>query len=471
MIKFLKKNIIFFTVFFIVMLVSLVLLCLDITMYFEIAERNIQTKESHDKIEGIIKKEISPVGKNAENINLDRIAVKKKVNQIQRRFGSPYRRFLLKFVDECKLDEDTVINSFKTHFEEYRHKSGDKEEPLADILNRYPHTINDKIFFRFMDEYRSKLALILSRREAKKLAKKKKDNNYDETKVKVAQKDLTKINTAFRNFFENMINEPLFTVEDLVPSDPRIRRRTREDIFACALGLPRTKPQLFSQSYLGQMQRAFVSRQLLPGVRDLDTVRNFTYKDYVSQPPSVQAIPEIMLAMPVFEDVARRIRDVEGIIVNELRKTGPTPSPISDKYLRYTFKLKINCTLAKLRDFVNRLHEAYVDNRVYAVRWISVNGTSEEELEELKKILDSSNVQNQTMADNRSRRGRIPRFRNRFNAPAAADAGAIAPYLNTTDLKYASKIVGKQQEISAEIDFDYYIFIGERVYSYPAGQQ
>ena len=464
MVTFLKKNIIFFIVFFVIVLASLFLLFLDITLLGEVGELKEKTNNANTSLENFKKSKDKPVDTNAEAFDEDKKNLEVKVKKIRRYFGAPYRKFLLKFAEECGIDEDTLLAEFKKHFDEYRVKtSNDSESGLADILNRPPHTLSDSIFFKFMDAYREKLALILTKKAAE--AGKKENGSEEKTIEKADAKDLQKINTAYRHFFENILKEPLFTVEDLVPSDPQIRRRTEEDIFACALGLPRTKPQLFSQSYLGDMQRAFVSKQLFPGIKDLETIRNFTYKDYVTQTPTYQAIPEIMLAMPVFEDVARRLRSVENLTLVEMSKNMPAPIEGNDKYLGYRFKLKINCTMKGLRDFVNKLHEAHKDNRVYVVRWVSVTGNSEGELAELKKILESGNTENTTQLNTNRRRN----YRNRSRT--AVNQGELAPYLDSLNEKYASRVVGKQEEITAEVDFDYCIYVGERVYSYPVNQQ
>ena len=463
MVTFLKKNIIFFIVFAVIMLVSLFLLFLDVTMYSEISELNEKTDNANNTLKDYAKKQDKPVETNVSAFDADKENLQKKAVQIRRYFGAPYRNFLLKFAEECGIDESTLLAEFKKHFDEYKVKiSAENESSLTDILNRPPHRLNDKIFFDFMNKYRERLALILTKRSAE--AKKKNSDGEEKEIEKADAKDLQKINTAYRNFFDNLLKDPLFTVENLVPTDPQLKRRTEEDIFACALGLPRTKSELLCQSYLGEMQRAFVSKQLFPGVKDLETIRNFTYKDYITQPPAPQAIPEILLAMPVYEDIARRLRSVENLILTDMSKTGPTPTNGNDKYLSYRFKIKVTCTMDGLRDLVNKLHGSYNDNRVYIVRWVSVNGTSEDELGELKKILESS--EGNTAAKTTTTRRRRSRTRT-----AAADLGAIGPYLDSLNLKYASRVVGKQKEISAEIDFDYCIYVGERVYSYPVNQQ
>ncbi|MBP5182266.1 MAG: hypothetical protein J6331_04480, partial [Lentisphaeria bacterium] len=48
---------------------------------------------------------------------------------------------------------------------------------------------------------------------------------------------------------------------------------------------------------------------------------------------------------------------------------------------------------------------------------------------------------------------------------------AIAPYLDSLDPKYATAVVGKNTAVSAEIDFDYFIYTGERVHNYQVNRQ
>ncbi|MBR2364519.1 MAG: hypothetical protein IKA79_04900 [Lentisphaeria bacterium] len=466
MMMFLKKNILFFSVFTVVFAISLVLLVMDASLYSEILddqEKITKTNEDYKKEYGA---KVKPVRQNAEMINEDTVELKGQVVKLQRRFGAPYRKFLLKFSADTGISEDQIMETFRTHFADYKVKNGDKEETLGEILNRPPYAIKrelNHVFFGFMDAFRDKLAMILTRRAAEEAAKKAQKEFDPESVKEPSAADRDKINKAYDRFFENIISTPQFTVEDLAPLDEIAKRRLRNDIFASALGLPRTQEPLECQTYLLNMQLAFVAKRLIPGVTDIETLRKFTYDQYVNSAPVAQNIPEIYQAMPVFEDIGRRLRNVTSgaIEVTDMSKNGPTPSPVSDKYLRYTFKLKVNCTMESIREFVNKLHAAYVDDRIYAVRWVSLSAGSEGELDELKKILQDNNssVQN-------TRTGR--RIQNRRNVQR--EAAGIAPYLDPRDLRYATPIVGKNRSVTAEIDFDYYIYIGERVHTYQVNQ-
>ncbi|MBO5762106.1 MAG: hypothetical protein J6S53_11275 [Lentisphaeria bacterium] len=458
---FFKKNIFFFVIFSVVFGISVFLLVMDISMYGEISESTEKIKAATENYDRERKAKVHPVDQNADKIDEDTVELKKQVIELQRKFGGQYRKFLLVFAKETGFTEDVLLSEFKKHFDEYKVKNGEREETLAEILNRNPYYIKDQVFFRFMDDYREKLALRLTVAEEKKKAESK-GQDFDEEKVKASDANRKKIETAYNNFFINIIKEPLFTVEDLAPGDMNVRTRVRNDIFACALGLPRTKRPLDCYTYLLDMQREFIAKRLIPGVTDLATLRKFTYDQYETDNPKSADIPEILLAMPVYEDIAKRLRSVEDLEVTEMSKSGPAPAPASDKYLRYTFKLKINCTMKSIRTFVNKLHAAYNDDRVYAVRWISVNAGSENELAELKKILESQSNGAQNMRQNYRRYG---------NRTAAETQTALTPYLNSLDPKYGTAIVGKTKGVTAELDFDYYIYIGERVHTYQVNQQ
>ena len=470
MLMFLKKNILFFIVFTVVLLLSVSLLVMDVSLYGDIEGRKAEidtTTENYNKERNA---KIAPVSQNADKIVEDTAELKGQVIKLQRRFGAPYRKFLLIFAREIGLEENVLFDEFRKHFAEYKIKQGEKEESLGEVLGRPPFYIKKEqnaLFFDFMDKYRERLARILTLRAAEKAAAKAGKPLEDAQNVKAAPADREKVEKAYNAFFENIMKDPLFTVEDLAPRDPAVRRRLWEDIFASALGLPRTQEPLVCQTYLEKMQNEFVAKRLIPGVTDIDTLRRFTYSQYVNDAPVVQDIPEIFLAMPVYEDIARRLRSVENLEVVDLVKNGPSPAPASDKYLFYNFRLKVNCTMKSIREFVNKLHEAYKDDRVYVVRWIAVKAGSDEELAELRKILEDRDQGGQ---DSRPQPARGGRGRSRASARRSTPSG-IAPYLESLDPKYATAIVGKNTAVTAEIDFDYYIYVGERVHNYQVNRQ
>ena len=468
MLMFLKKNILFFVVFTVVLLLSIFLLVMDVSLYGDIEGRKSEidtTTENYNKERNA---KIAPVSQNADKINEDTVELKGQVIKLQRRFGAPYRKFLLIFAKEIGIEENVLFDEFRKHFAEYKFKQGEKEESLGEVLGRPPYYIKKEqnaLFFDFMDKYRERLARILTLKEAEKTAARE-GKQLDAQTVKAAPADREKVEKAYNRFFENIMKDPLFTVEDLAPRDPAVKRRLWEDIFASALGLPRTQEPLVCQTYLEKMQNEFVAKRLIPGVTDIDTLRKFTYSQYVNDAPVVQDIPEIFLAMPVYEDIARRLRSVENLEVVDLVKNGPSPASASDKYLFYNFRLKVNCTMKSIREFVNKLHEAYKEDRVYVVRWVSVNAGSEEELAELKKILEDRD-QGGPDFRTQSRGGRPGRQR----PPARRSSSAIASYLDSLDPKYATAIVGKNTAVTAEIDFDYFIYVGERVHNYQVNRQ
>lgn len=497
MITLLKKNIIFFSVFTVILAASVFLLLQDILLFIEIGEKKAQIKQKHKEYIKVRdpnnatgkrrrkdeNEKALPVLQNAELINKDAEEMAKKTKELQRRFGAPYRKYLLKFAAETKIiSEDQLYSEFKAHFEAFRVKDGDKELSIAEILNKAPHYVKDHIWMAFMEKYLDRLSLILTRAKAGKS-----ENEVDPAEMKVNTADKTKIVTAYRNFINNIIKDPLFTVENLTPGNINLRNRIHYEIFASALGLPRIKSPNNCYTYLLEMQQAFVDKRLIPveGVLNLKTVREFTYDKYEELAPRIADIPEILQAMPIYEDIGRRLRlaaaannadkgknkagadksdksSIEKIEVTDMKKDAPVAEH-DNKYLRYRFKLKLNCTLMGLRNFVNVLHEAYKDNRVYVVRWISVNAQSDKELESLEKILEG---QSQNTASVNDRRRSLYGNRN-----TAAASGGISDYLDSLNEKYGTAIVGKNKEVTAEIDFDYYIYTGERVHTYQFNKQ
>lgn len=488
MITLLKKNIVFFAVFTVVLAASIFLLLQDILLFIEVEEKKESIKTKHEEYIKVrdpnntagnkrnrnrADEKALPVPQNEELIRKDAEEMAHKTKELQRRFGAPYRKYLLIFASEIGITESDLYKVFKTHFEEYRVKEGDKEISVAEMLNKTPHYVKDhKTWMDFMDKYVDRLALILTKRKSGKGAE-------ENPELKADPADRKKIVSAYKKFISGIVGDPLFTVENLMPGNPRLRDRIHYEIFASALGLPRIKSPNNCYTYLLDMQQAFVDKRLIPvkGGLSLAQVRKFTYDRYEELAPKIADIPEILQAMPIYEDIARRLRlaastrkigsnsekgMLEKIEVTDLVKSGPVAEH-DNKYLRYTFKLKLDCTLMGVRNFVNILHEAYKENRVYVVRWVSVSAESEKELENLEKLLEGG--QGSVAANN----NRVRRYAG--NRQETENTNSISEYLNYLSEKYATAVVGKNTDVKAEIDFDYYIYIGERVHTYQFNKQ
>ena len=225
--------------------------------------------------------------------------------------------------------------------------------------------------------------------------------------------------------------------------------------------------------YLSQMQSEIRSRGLIPGVNSLETVQNFTFNQYVQTFPSNEAVIDILNTMPIFEDIFRRMRNSRLERVDEFQRVGSPTKVNGDKYLCYEFSTKVVGTMDSIRDFLNNLLDAYKDNRVYVVTWISLTSEgSSAEVNQLRGQLfgneNTNTPQGEEMAPPDAGRRRNSRKRRPSRRPPAAgqtSSGRMFRILTEEEAEalpdYGQVRIGKNLSVSATLRFKYYKYVGD----------
>ena len=280
MMNFVKKNIIFFVVCSLTLLASLYLIYLDLEKHSLISKANTETEESRQKADKAYKsKGNRPVDPNVKMIASDTEVVKQRTATLQRIFGKPYRTALIAFAKEIGMTEDDLLNKFRDFYENEELK--DKNPEVAIPL------------------------------------------------FKKSLGDEQKVEAAFNRFIETVQK---ITVEPL-------RGQAAIDIFAVALGVPRSMNSSSCHVLLATMQRNIFDRRNIPGVLTLQTVRDFTYNQYVQTPPPLNKISDILTMMPIYEDIFYRMRLSKLSNVESFNRLNEGVAQ-SDKYMKYSFKRK-----------------------------------------------------------------------------------------------------------------------------------
>ena len=421
--NFIKKNIVFTIVAVITILGSLFLIYLDWTLHEAITEANAVTKESQEKFDAAFKSGNKPVDLNIKMIQDDTVELRKRTSALQRIFGKPYRKALLTFAASLKVSEDELYERMKKLFE-----SDTGTAKTADAL----------------------VPLLFAELE----------------KEKKLPKDSIK-NSHFMKFVSDVF---LDTVEK---ADKNDLIGTGYDILGAALGLQRTMSPSKAHVYLSQMQSEIRSRGLIPGVNSLETVQNFTFNQYVQTFPSNEAVIDILNTMPIFEDIFRRMRNSRLERVDEFQRVGSPTKVNGDKYLCYEFSTKVVGTMDSIRDFLNNLLDAYKDNRVYVVTWISLTSEgSSAEVNQLRGQLfgneNTNTPQGEEMAPPDEGRRRNSRRRRPPRRPPAAgqtSSGRMFRILTEEEAEalpdYGQVRIGKNLSVSATLRFKYYKYVGD----------
>ena len=427
--NFLKKNIIFTIVAVITILGSLFLIYLDLTQHDAISEANKITQESQEKFEAAFKSGNKPVDLNIKMIQDDTAELKKRTSALQRIFGKPYRKALLLFADSLKVSEDELYERMKKLFE-----ADTGTAKTADAL----------------------VPLLFAELE----------------KEKKLPKDSIKKNQLMK-FISNVF---LDTVEKADKNELELIG-TGYDLLGSALGIQRTMSPSKAHVYLSQMQSEIRSRGMIPGVDSLETVQNFTFNQYVQTFPSHEAVVDILNTMPIFEDIFRRMRNSRLDRVLDFKRIAPPAKINGDKYLSYEFSAQVVGTMDSIRNFLNNLLDAYKDNRVYVVTWISMTSAgSSAEVEQLKAQIFGHETNNSSQSGDemalrpgeqgphrRNRRGGAPRRRPPTGGQTSS--GRMFRILTEEEAEampdYGQVRIGRDLNVTASLRFKYYVYVGD----------
>ena len=317
--NFIKKNLIFSIVVALTLLGALYLIYLDWTLHVSITEANATTQKSQENFDSAFKEGNKPVDLNIKMIKDDTEELRKRTVRLQRIFGSPYRKALLKFAAGLKVSEDELL------------------ERMSKLYNDE----NEKI----------KTAEVLIPKLFAGLEKDKQLKSED-------------IMNEYKKFISSVQME---TVEDF-PS-----LTAGYDILGEALGLPRTMSSSIAHVYLGQMQRKILSQRLIPGVKQLEVVQNFTFNQFIQTFPSPEDVVDILDTMPIYEDIFRRMNAARLETVMNFARTGAPTKFGGDKYMSYEFSTTVTGSIDSVRQFMNDLLDAYKENRVYVITWVSLS--------------------------------------------------------------------------------------------------
>ena len=453
--NFLKKNIVFTIVAVITILGSLFLIYLDWTRHVAISEANAVTQESQNKHNNAFKSGNKPVDLNIKMIHDDTAELRKRTSSLQRIFGKPYRKALLTFAASLKVSEDELYERMKKLY----------ELPDKDLYTRMKKLVeasDDEFYKRMKPQFETDDGVV--KKSADVLIPLLFADLENEKKL---PKDSIK-NNQFMKFVSDVF---LDSVEKV---DKNELIGTGYDILGTALGLQRTMSPSKAHVYLSRMQSEIRSRGLIPGVNSLETVQNFTFNQYVQTFPSNEAVIDILNTMPIFEDIFRRMRNSRLDRVEEFRRIAPPTKLNGDKYLSYEFSAKVVGTMDSVRNFLNNLLDAYKDNRVYVVTWVSMTSEgSTAEVEQLRNQLYGHETSNAQPGDDMAppeegRRRNSRRRRNSNRRPPVAgqtSSGRVFRILTEEEAEalpdYGQVRIGKNLNVTAVLRFKYYNYVGD----------
>ena len=390
----LKKNIIFVIVCSLTLIASIYLIYMDFAKQGEVMTANEEAQKSSEESAAAYKSGNKPVEQNVEMIHADTEKLKLKTAALQRIFGKPYRKALLAFAASIKSSEDELYQKFSVLFNDEKEKVKTAEALVPKLLES--------------------------------LEKEKNISKAD-------------MEAAFKKFIADVQTE---TVEELT-------YYTGYSILGAAVGLQRTMSASMAHVYLTQSQKKINDQRLIPGVTKLSTVQDFTFNQFVQTFPSGDAILDILYTMPIYEDIFNRMKKARLIQVDSFSRLSVVK--LSDKYTVYSFKTRVYGPMNSIREFVNSLQNAYKDNRVYVITWISIFSRSTDEVEKTRAKIFGTGSSSPDQLDGRGGTRRQPVNRR---TPRSELEIEMQP-------DYGSTVIGLDNNVSADIEFKYYVYTGD----------
>ncbi len=416
------------------------------------------------------KRQNTPIVKgNADKIKQDAEALARKTREIQRIYGHAYDKAFNAFLDVLKKAENPDV---RANFEKM---------DIASVQELLRTCVTGKNFSGFSPDDQDNLFKEL-RAEICKAPRSVKEDDAKAAYEKTAGAAFDK---AFAEFTKEV---SVLTAEDLANTSLGV---AAQSFFMQVLGIPRYfYHDAHYRDYVDRLSAALVEKKALPDrnvkfaewqVKNILTGRNRNSQE----PPSLanpEVIPHYMIRIQVYEDLFARMKKAG---IAELVMLLPQGEAMGEKiemggkndykdYKVYSYKMTVAGTMPEIRKFLNELHQAYKDNRVYSMKNLVLQRRDTVALDDKK--LDSPSVSAEVVSSLGVIRKYIAIEEGR-KKQAAKDEKQPAPASGTKKKAAEAKVIKKAEEdpdygavslggfneVTATFDLDYIVYTGDMI--------
>ena len=431
--QFILKNIALVAILALTFIGSIVLIFLIAGKSRTISQSMMQIDEDVNKLIEINNQE-NPrsVKVNEERIKSDTAKLDKKIAELYRHLGKPYRPALLQFLAniastaelKTELPIDTRLLELQPMSAEAEEQAEDEDgaqEAEAAAPTEEEKEAEKKIF----DPQTGRVVLAFDENKLHEMLEEiyKADHEQEEASSEESSDTHTIPENIreeriknFRDLFEKMIEPP----EAVTPANREAFREaaakkfahafaifrndvdelTVEDvtddvayeIFLDAIGIPREMRPVACRSYLETITRKYLNSELIPGLPEDDQtekqrlIQKFIYgsRDPKAMPDARDVI-SIIRNIQIKEDLFRRMKEAGITSLEDMTASQATevPGDNESRLLVYAYDLKMTVSMEAIDAFINSLHHAYDSDRVYIVLTDGFKlTTSEQELDE-----------------------------------------------------------------------------------------
>lgn len=348
---------------------------------------------------------------------------KQKIDELNNQKPAPLKQNL------DKLEADKI--SFQTRLEQIRTVFG---KPLKTSLNTFAEQIGitgDELVSKFRTHWDKERKLT---------------DKYQILEDFLKQFDKAKLPKAFEAFAKEAQKQ---TLEPIDASNIN-------DILLDAFGLPRTMSAIACKSFLQQQQDRYLAffRESTVSLEN-DSIVKFSFEEFGDRRlPSTDEIPSILKHWQIIDDMTKRIKK-SGIkkFVSFSRNTGIYGTD-QKGYVRHSYQIKVLGEMNDIRNLINQFQNGYKDNRIYVVNDISMELLSDEILK-----IEGVTAGNAAAVHNNTGRQALPQL-SVAEEQKKIDIEKLPYYARPG---YAAPVLGAENLIKAEIDFDYIVYTSDEL--------
>ncbi len=326
----LKKNLVLFIVIGVSVIVSGILVFMSIGGYGEMNDAIKRVEEIKEKIKGLAKQKPAPHITNQIRIKKDIETYRNLVDNVFYAFGQPYRDALKAYISALDMDEKTFMEKFSEFW----------EQNATVGSNRY------QVFQKFVNTF----------------------NSFKQAKAKEIFKQLYQKNTCEKIDDSNV-----------------------NDIIMSAIGVPRSLSTTDFRVFLSQMQSELLKFMNANEVVMSDKFTTFSFGDFMNvnanttlNKDDVALVVESFLMIGDLVKLAVNSNVKEFVSVSR----GALAGTADGKFTRYRFSLEMVGDMDSLQRFVNALYDAYVMNKVYIIKNVEFEVTSDKAKEIITELID-----------------------------------------------------------------------------------
>ena len=383
-----RKNKSLATVVLVTILAALFLIFECFMVRSKIQDGMAAIEKADREIENINKRRNpNPVRSSSVIINKNSAELRKKIEELYSRFGSPYRARLAVFLKdlntktgnvELNFTEEKIIKLFRETWEEYYRENNRETDPndkRAIVAER------DQIFANFVKAVTTPDVQIPF-----------KDDNEKNAWIKTAE-----------NVFNNALARFRADLQKTSLEGEKISNDDARHILMQSFGLPRTMTSQQCKVFIDDIQLNLSRNpQVIPGLKYTTDnngkkiaatrgqinakIAEFTYNHRNTLPPPGN-VENILNHYLIIEDLFHRMNkcSIQTLIyLGSPFSAKPSGSPAGDviryadseqdmdnTFKKYVYEIRVKSSVDQVRSFVNELHTAYKENRVYEIEEMS----------------------------------------------------------------------------------------------------